>query len=575
MAVSTPVTGADVGAGAGTSAPGTAAAQGAGADAPPPANRAELTPLAFLERAALAFGSRTAVVEGDRRLDYRAFRQRAYRLAAALRASGVARGDRVAVLAPNGLLALVAHYGVPLAGAVLVALNTRLAPAEIAYILGHSGARVLLVDAGLWPPLAPALGDCPGVERVVVAGRPAGAAAAAGRGASSARSGGPVCETYGRFLRRGSPAAAGAPWPGPPSEDDPLCINYTSGTTGTPKGVVYTHRGAYLNALSVAFELRLGPESVYLWTLPMFHCNGWCLTWGVTAAGGAHVTLRKVDPARVWAQIGRERVTHFCAAPTVLIDLANHPSARPQPRAGPPVTVATGGAPPAPTTIAQMNALGVRVIHLYGLTEVYGPSHVCSWWPEWDDLPAAEQARRTARQGVPHVGLGGARVVDDTLRDVPPDGRTMGQVVIRGNTVMAGYYRDGAATADAFRGGWFRTGDLGVVHPDGYVELRDRAKDVIISGGENVSTIEVEQVLARHPAVLEVAVVGIPDPRWGEVPKAFVALKPGAAVAPEELVEFCRRYLARYKAPRAIEFGALPKTSTGKIQKFALRARGR
>ena len=544
-----------------TGAPGTESDRRADPTAPP-ANRTELTPLAFLERAALAFGARTAVVEGGRRLDYRELRQHVYRLAGALRAAGVARGDRVAVLAPNGLLALAGHYGVPLAGAVLVAINTRLAPAEIAYILGHSGAKVLLVDAELWPPLAPALGDGRELERIVVAGGPAAAG----------------CEAYERFLSRAPGSPPGAPGTtalGPASEDDPICINYTSGTTGTPKGVVYTHRGAYLNALSVAFELRLGPESVYLWTLPMFHCNGWCLTWGVTAAGGAHVTLRRVDPPLVWDLIERERVTHLCAAPTVLIGLANHPSARPQARAGAPVTVATGGAPPAPTTIAQMSALGVRVTHLYGLTEVYGPSHVCSRWPEWDALPPAEQARRTARQGVPHVGLGGARVVDAALRDVPADGQTMGEVVIRGNTVMAGYFRDEAATEAAFRGGWFRTGDLGVVHPDGYVELRDRAKDVIITGGENVSTIEVEQVLARHPAVLEVAVVGIPDPRWGEVPKAFVALKPGAAVAPEELIEFCRRHLARFKAPKVIEFGELPKTSTGKIQKFALRARER
>jgi fatty-acyl-CoA synthase len=564
-----------------------------------PANRVELSPLTFLDRAAAAFGGRPAVVDGDLRLSYRTFRDHAHQLAAALRAAGVRVGDRVAVLAPNGLVLLASHFGVPLAGGVLVAINTRLAPGEITHILAHAGARILLVDGELWPAMVPALEACPALERVVVAGGDA-AGAAMSEGHGSAAGGAIAGEAYEAFLRSGradvADTVAGLS-PFPASEDDPICINYTSGTTGTPKGVVYTHRGAYLNALSVALELRLGPDSVYLWTLPMFHCNGWCLTWGVTAVGATHVAVRKVDPPVVWDLIERERVTHFCAAPTVLIALANDPSARRQGRDGTPgapggvealggtgaaarparparpVTVATGGAPPSPTTIAQMNALGVNVTHLYGLTEVYGPSHVCSWWPEWDELPAGEQARRRARQGVPHAGLGAARVVDAALRDVPADGETMGEVVIRGNTVMAGYYRDEAATAEAFRGGWFHTGDLGVVHPDGYVELRDRAKDVIISGGENISTIEIEQVLARHPAVLEVAVVGVPDPQWGEVPKAFVTLKPYPQATAAELIAFCRQHLARFKAPKAIEFGDLPKTSTGKIQKHALRAR--
>jgi fatty-acyl-CoA synthase len=322
----------------------------------------------------------------------------------------------------------------------------------------------------------------------------------------------------------------------------------------------------------VAFELRLGPESVYLWTLPMFHCNGWCFPWGVTAAGATHITIRQVDPPVVWDLIARERVTHLCAAPTVLIALANHPSATRQERAQP-VRIATGGAPPSPTTIAQMAALGVEVVHLYGLTETYGPSLACTWWPEWDALAPEEQARQKARQGVRHVGVADVRVVDADLRDLPADGQTMGEVVIRSNTVMAGYYRDEAGTAQAFLGGWFHSGDLGVLHPDGYVELRDRAKDVIISGGENVSTIEVEQVIVRHPAVLEAAVIGVPDPHWGEVPKAFVALKPGAQATADEIVALCRQHLARFKAPKAVEFGELPKTSTGKIQKYVLRER--
>jgi fatty-acyl-CoA synthase len=520
------------------------------------ANRVELSPLGFLERAAVAFGERTALVHGPRRLTYRTLRQRVHRLATALRGAGLAPGDRVAVLAPNSPVLLESHFGVPLAGGVLVAINTRLAPAEIGYILQHSGARALLVDAELSPLVAPVLAECPDLQTTVYVADTAAASAVEG-------------VEYERFLATGADNAGRPPLA---SEDDPISINYTSGTTGQQKGVVYTHRGAYLNALSVALELRLGPDSVYLWTLPMFHCNGWCFPWAATAAGATHVTIRQVDPPQVWDLIGREGVTHLCAAPTVLIALANHPAAVRQERAER-VRVATGGAPPSPTTIAQMAALGVEVIHLYGLTESYGPSHSCAWWPEWNALPPGEQARLKARQGVPHPGVGDARLVDAELRDIPTDGQTMGELVIRSNTIMAGYYRDAEATAQAFRGGWFHTGDLGVLHPDGYVELRDRAKDVIISGGENVSTIEVEQVLLRHPAVLEAAVVGVPDAKWGEVPKAFVALKPGAQVSAEELVEFCHGHLARFKAPKHVAFGDLPKTSTGKIQKYVLRER--
>jgi fatty-acyl-CoA synthase len=521
-----------------------------------PPNRVELTPLAFLERAGLAFGGRTAVVHRERRYTYRDLHRRVHRLASALRRAGIAPGDRVAVLAPNTPALLESHFGVPLAGGVLVAINTRLATEEVGYILDHSGAKALLVDTELMPVVGPVLGHCPAVRCVVHLADTEAPSRVAGA-------------EYERFLETGSDDA------GPPplaSEDEPIAMNYTSGTTGKPKAAVYTHRGAYLNALSVALELRLGPDSVYLWTLPMFHCNGWCYTWGATAAGATHVTLRKLDPPAVWDLIDREGVTHFCGAPTVLIGLANHPSARRQERPRP-VRAATGGAPPSPTTIAQMAALGVEITHLYGLTETYGPSLSCAWWPEWDALPSEEQARLKARQGVGHAGVGGVRVVDPDMRDVAADGRTMGEVVIRSNTVMAGYFEDEAATVQAFRGGWFHTGDLGVVHPDGYVELRDRAKDVIISGGENISTIEVEQTIARHPAVLEAAVVGIPDNRWGEVPKAFVALKPGAQATAEEIVAFCRQHLARFKAPKAVEFGELPKTSTGKIQKYVLRER--
>jgi fatty-acyl-CoA synthase len=524
------------------------------------ANRVALSPLAYLERAARAFGDRTALVDGSTHWTYRQFRARVHRQATALQGVGVGSGDRVAVLAPNSPMLLEAHFGVPLAGAVLVPINTRLAPAEIGYILRHAGAKALLLDAELAASVAPILADCPDLRTIVTAGSSVGD----GPGAAAL--------DYEAFLLGGTEQAP--PPPLPQGEDTPLCILYTSGTTGQPKGVVYTHRGAALNALSVAFELRMGPESVYLWVLPMFHCSGWSLTWGVVAAGATSVNLRKVDPPRVWDLIEQEAVTHLCAAPTVVIGLANDPSARPQaPRRGDPIRLATGGAPPAPTTIAQMGALGVEVIHLYGLTETYGPSLACTWWPEWDALPVGEQAAIKARQGVPPVAVAGARVVDEQMRDVPADGRTMGEVVIRSNTVMAGYYADSEATAHAFRGGWFHTGDLGVMHPDGYVELRDRAKDVVISGGENISTIEVEQALLRHEAVLEAAVVGIPDQTWGEVPKAFVTLKPGRQATEAELIAFCKRHLAGFKAPKTIAFGELPKTSTGKIQKFVLRER--
>ena len=519
-----------------------------------PPNRVVLTPLIFLDRAVWAFGERTAVVHGERRISYRELGRRVRRLAAALLVAGVERGDRVAVLAPNSPALLESHFGIPLAGAVLVAINTRLAPEEIGYILRHSGAKALLVDTELSPQVAPVLDGCPELRTVVTIADATADSAVAGI-------------DYERFLELGDESAE---LEHPPDEYDSIAINYTSGTTGHPKGVVYTHRGAYLNGFSVAFELKMGPDSVYLWTLPMFHCNGWCFPWGATAAGATHVTIRRVDPPLVWDLIERENVTHLCAAPTVVIMLANDPSARPQQRAQP-VKLATGGAPPSPTTIAQMAALGVEVIHLYGMTESYGPSVSCAWWPEWNALPLEEQARLKARQGVHHVGIAGQRVVDDDMRDVPADGRTMGELVLRGNTIMAGYFKDEEATARAFRGGWLHTGDLGVLHPDGYVELRDRAKDVIISGGENISTVEVEQCIMRHPAVLEAAVVGIPDEKWGEVPKAYVTLKPGAAATPEELIAHCRQHLARFKAPKAVEFGELPKTSTGKIQKFVLR----
>jgi fatty-acyl-CoA synthase len=375
--------------------------------------------------------------------------------------------------------------------------------------------------------------------------------------------------TYEDFLA----AASDAPLPSfLGNEYDTISINYTSGTTGRPKGVMYHHRGAYLNAIG---ELLVGhmaeSDGVYLWTLPMFHCNGWCWTWAVVAAGGTSVCLRKYDPALAWELIERESVSNMCGAPTVWIALANHPKARDfKPTRK--VTALVAGAPPSPTILGQMAALGIRMEHVYGLTETYGPHTLCQWRPEWDQLPADEQARNRSRQGVSYLTANErTRVVDEEMRDVPADGETMGEVCMRGHNVMKGYFDNPEATATAFRGGWFHSGDLAVMHPDGYIELRDRAKDIIISGGENISTIEVEQAVVKHPAVLECAVIGVPDDYWGEVPKAFVVLKPETSAAPEDIIAFCRDNIAHFKAPKYVEIGELPKTSTGKIQKFVLR----
>ena len=518
-----------------------------------PVSITQLTPLLLLERAADVFPNRVAVTYGARQETHAEFASSAQRLAGALAASGIDPGDRVATLLPNVPEQLVAHFGVPLAHAVLVAVNTRLSGPEITYILQHCGARILVADTELLAATAPDLDACPDLERVVVvdetgAGVPAGAT------------------SYADLVSLG--ADARHPWR-VDDETRVISINYTSGTTGRPKGVMYTHRGAYLNALGEVVHSRHDTDSVYLWTLPMFHCNGWCTAWGVTAVGGRHVCLRAVDPELVWRLVEEEGVTHFNAAPTVLVMLASHPDARPFTR---PVTVTTAGAPPSPTIIGRMNELGARIVHLYGLTETYGPYTVCEWQREWEDEPAERRARLQARQGVAFLGADPIRVVDEEMRDVPRDGETMGEVVMRGNNVMLGYYDDPDATEHALRGGWFHSGDLGVWHPDGYIELRDRAKDIIISGGENISTIEVEQALVSHDAVLECAVIAIPHETWGERPKAFVVLRDGHAVEAGELVEHVRGRLARFKAPDEIEFlDALPKTSTGKVQKYVLR----
>ena len=523
---------------------------------PPEVHRSWLTPLRFLQRSADVYRHKPAVVHGGQVLTYPQLAERVNRLASALAGVGVRKGDRVAFLVPNIPPMLEGHFGVPLAGAVLVAINTRLSPPEIAHILRHSGSKVLVVDSELARQVEPILGEVPGVETVVtVEDVPGGL-----------RLPGPE---YEAFLAGGSPDPLD--WP-IEDEDETIAIDYTSGTTGTPKGVMYTHRGAYLNSLGELIETRMANDSVYLWTLPMFHCNGWCYPWAVTGVGATHVCLRKLDPATVWRLVREEGVTHFCAAPTVLISLVNHPDAPtgPLPR---PLIVSTAAAPPSPTLIAQVEALGAEIVHVYGLTEVYGPYTVCEWQPEWNALPPDERARLKARQGVGYLVADDARVVDAEMRDVPADGRTLGEVVMRGNNTMKGYFADPEATERAFRGGWFHSGDLAVMHPDGYIELRDRQKDIIISGGENISTIEVEQAIVAHPAVLECAVIAIPDDYWGEVPKAFVTLKPGAALTAAALAAHCRTRLAGFKVPKAVEFGDLPKTSTGKVQKFVLRER--
>jgi fatty-acyl-CoA synthase len=504
---------------------------------------APLTPLDFLARSARAFRDRTAVVDGDRSFTYGEFADRVDRLAGALVRLGVAAGDPVAVLAPNGLLSLEAHFGPMRIGAILVMLNTRLASDELCWMIRHSGAKAVLVD----PPL----------RRLVepVAGCP-------------------IVDDYEAFL---SSAPGGDDWTPtvPLDENAPIAINYTSGTTGFPKGVVYTHRGAWVNAVGEIIEHGLDSRTVYLWTLPMFHCNGWCFPWAVTAAGGRHVCLPRPEPAEAVRLIQAEGVTHLCGAPVVVAGIARFSAAHGI-RFERPLLMATAGAPPTPAVIRAVEETGARLNHVYGLTETYGPHTVCAWQPAWDCLSPEERARTKARQGVPYMVAGtDLRVVDHAMRDVPADGETMGEVVMRGNNVMLGYYDNPRATAEAFAGGWFHSGDLAVMHSDGYIELRDRMKDIVISGGENISSIEVEKVLADHPAVAEVAVVAAPDPKWGEVPQAYVALKPGTSASSAELVAWCRDRLAHFKCPRQVEFGALPRTATGKIRKNELRARAR
>jgi fatty-acyl-CoA synthase len=526
------------------------------------ANFAPLTPVGFLPRTAAIHPDRVAVVHGDRRITYADFHARARRLAGALARRGVAPGDTVSAMLPNVPAMLEAHFGVPMLGAVLNTINTRLDARTIRYILEHGEAKVLITDREYASVVGPALDGLArkplviDVEDTLYQGP-----------------GDRLGETeYEEFLGTGPEDFA---WTPPADESAAIALNYTSGTTGNPKGVVYHHRAAFLEAVGNVMAWPLPPRAVYLWTLPMFHCNGWCYTWAVTAMGGTHVCLRRVDPPLVFRLIAEHGVTHMCGAPTVLTMLIQTPPAQ-RTTFEQVVQIQTGGSSPPAKVIRAMNEMGFNVTHIYGLTEVHGPSTLCVWQEAWDALGVEEQAARQARQGVRLPVLDGQMVAEPkTLDPVPADGRTMGEVMLRGNTVMLGYLKDQAATETAFRGGWFHTGDLAVQHPDGYIEIKDRSKDIIISGGENISSIEVEIALNRHPAVMMSAVVARPDERWGETPCAFVQLRPDAKATEDELIRFCRDNLPHFAVPRTVVFGPLPTTATGKIQKYTLREQAR
>ena len=521
------------------------------------ANFEPLSPVSFLRRAAQVAPTHTAIVHGDRRYTYAQFYERSCRLASALSKRGVGQGDCVAIMGANTPEMLEAHNGVPMLGAVLNSLNIRLDARTIAFILEHGEAQVLLTDCGFSDTVREAL-DLIDRELLVVDIDDPMATGGKRLGALD----------YENLLAEGDPNLVPKPVL---NEWQALSLLYTSGTTGDPKGCVYHHRGAYLNALGNMFTVGLGRESVYLWTLPMFHCDGWTFTWGVTAAMATHICVRDVDPAVVYRLINDENVTHMCGAPIVLNMLAHSPEAS-KSSFSQRVEIATGGAAPPSSVIETMEENGFNVTHLYGLTETYGPATVCVPQDDWPDLAVNERSARMARQGVHYATLEGATVKNpDTMKEVPWDGETMGEVMIRGNTVMKGYLKNTQATNSAFSGGWFHTGDLAVRHPDSYIEVKDRSKDIIISGGENISSLEVEETLYRHPAVLEAAVVAKSDEKWGETPCAFVTLHDGAAATADDIINFCREQLAHYKSPKSVVFGSLPKTSTGKIQKFLLR----
>lgn len=526
-----------------------------------PANFEQLSPLRFLERSARTYPDALAVVHDGVRRSWAQTYDRCVRVASALSRRCIGKGDTVAVLAANIPEMFESHFSVPMCGAVLNAINTRLDAATVAFILTHAEARILLVD--------PEFADLAQRAVQMVADRDILVVDILDPSFAGGQRIGQL--TYDDLLEEGDP---GFNWRMPGSEWDAISLNYTSGTTGDPKGVVYHHRGAALNATANMISWDMPRHSRYLWTLPMFHCNGWCFPWTIALNAGVCVCLRAVRAEPIFRLLRDEGVTHFCGAPIVMNMLANAPDDLK--RLDHKVKAMVAGAPPPAAVIAAVEAMGIELTHVYGLTETYGPSVVCAWNDEWDELPPQDRARMKARQGVRNPALGGLKVADPaTLEPVPWDGETMGEIFMRGNIVMKGYLKNPGATEKCFRGGWFASGDLGVMHPDGYIELKDRSKDIIISGGENISSIEVESVLYRHPAVLEAAVVARPDDRWGETPCAFVALKPGQQASADDLVAFCRANMAHFKAPRMVVFGDLPKTSTGKIQKFQLRERAR
>ena len=525
------------------------------------ANYTPLSPLSLLARSAYVYPQRVAVIHGERRLTWSEVYTRCRRLASALAKQGIGEGDTVAAMLPNIPEMYEAHFGVAMAGAVLNTLNTRLDAEAIAFMLDHGEAKVLLTDREFSDTIEKALARVKKKPLVVDVDDPTYSGGKRLGGAE-----------YEKFIAAGDAAFE---WYLPDDEWDAITLNYTSGTTGNPKGVVYHHRGAYLNAISNIVSWGMPPHSVYLWTLPMFHCNGWCFPWTMAANAGTNVCLRKVDAKAIFDLIRQHRVTHYCGAPIVHLALINAPD---EWKRGIDHTVncfVAGAAPPG-AVIEGMQKMGFNITHVYGLTETYGPAAVCAKHTEWDELPLAEQVRLNGRQGVWYHMQQGMTVMDPaTMEPVPWDGETMGEIMFRGNLTMKGYLKNPKATAEAFAGGWFHSGDLAVMQPDGYVKIKDRSKDIIISGGENISSLEVEDVLYRHPAVLAAAVVAKPDPKWGETPCAFVELKAGAQPSEAEIIEFCRSHMARFKAPKAVIFGALPKTSTGKIQKFILRAQAK